>query len=159
MLRIPNCLKEAMVISLIAALTPGLWAQPPGGADALRSLSELQPTETARQAMRGDRVSPGKRTDAPPTAPAQGSCPWDFDDSGDVGVNDLLMLLGNWGPCPGGGHPECNANAGDCCVPNGTPGCNNEDCCNLICDIDPFCCDAEWDSICAGEAAGICGIC
>ncbi len=29
-----------------------------------------------------------------------GGCPADFDDSGDVGVNDLLILLGNWGPCP-----------------------------------------------------------
>ncbi|MCH7847246.1 MAG: hypothetical protein IIB53_02675 [Planctomycetes bacterium] len=27
-------------------------------------------------------------------------CPADFDDSGDVGVKDLLILLGNWGPCP-----------------------------------------------------------
>ena len=27
-------------------------------------------------------------------------CPADFDDSGDVGVKDLLFLLGAWGPCP-----------------------------------------------------------
>ena len=27
-------------------------------------------------------------------------CPADFDGSGDVGVKDLLFLLGNWGPCP-----------------------------------------------------------
>ncbi|MCH8316598.1 MAG: VCBS repeat-containing protein [Planctomycetes bacterium] len=27
-------------------------------------------------------------------------CPWDLDDSGDVGVKDLLFLLGAWGPCP-----------------------------------------------------------
>ena len=27
-------------------------------------------------------------------------CPADFDNSGDVGVKDLLALLGNWGPCP-----------------------------------------------------------
>ncbi len=27
-------------------------------------------------------------------------CPADFDDTGDVGVNDLLFLRGNWGPCP-----------------------------------------------------------
>ena len=26
-------------------------------------------------------------------------CPWDFDGNGDVGVTDLLKLLGNWGPC------------------------------------------------------------
>ena len=28
------------------------------------------------------------------------ACPWDIDDTGDVGVKDLLFLLGNWGPCP-----------------------------------------------------------
>lgn len=26
-------------------------------------------------------------------------CPWDFDDSGGVGVADLLDILTNWGPC------------------------------------------------------------
>ncbi|MCH7925185.1 MAG: hypothetical protein IIC51_06590 [Planctomycetes bacterium] len=29
------------------------------------------------------------------------SCPWDLDDDGDVGVKDLLILLGAWGPCKG----------------------------------------------------------
>ena len=33
---------------------------------------------------------------APPPPP----CLADFDDSGDVGVKDLLFLLGAWGPCP-----------------------------------------------------------
>ena len=28
------------------------------------------------------------------------ACPSDIDDSGDVGVKDLLFLLGAWGPCP-----------------------------------------------------------
>ncbi|MCZ6871394.1 MAG: hypothetical protein O7G84_18000, partial [Gammaproteobacteria bacterium] len=27
-------------------------------------------------------------------------CPADFDNSSDVGVKDLLFLLGAWGPCP-----------------------------------------------------------
>ncbi len=27
-------------------------------------------------------------------------CPWDLDSGGDVGIGDLLILLGNWGPCP-----------------------------------------------------------
>ena len=47
---------------------------------------------------------------------APGKCPWDLDDSGDVGTSDLILLLGswgnpydtadliellgNWGPCP-----------------------------------------------------------
>ena len=32
--------------------------------------------------------------------PCEKVCLGDFDDSGDVGVKDLLILLGNWGPCP-----------------------------------------------------------
>ncbi len=27
-------------------------------------------------------------------------CRWDLDDTGAVGVSDLLVLLANWGPCP-----------------------------------------------------------
>ena len=43
-----------------------------------------------------------------------GVCPWDLDGSGDVGVKDLLFLLGTWGPCPKKG--DCLAdfdNSGD----------------------------------------------
>jgi hypothetical protein len=56
-------------------------------------------------------------------------------------------------------HPACPAD-GDCCVGNGTPGCDNEDCCNLICDtLDPFCCDSYWDNLCASTALSQCCIC
>ncbi len=43
-----------------------------------------------------------------------GICLWDLDGSGDVGVKDLLFLLGAWGPCPKKG--DCPAdfdNSGD----------------------------------------------
>ncbi len=33
---------------------------------------------------------------------APGKCPWDLDDSGDVGTGDLILLLGSWGSDPGG---------------------------------------------------------
>ncbi len=49
--------------------------------------------------------------------------------------------------------------AGDCCVANGTPHCNDQECCDAICIIDPFCCDGPWDEICAEEAGEICGVC
>ena len=29
--------------------------------------------------------------------PPPKTCPWDLDDSGDVGINDFLILLANWG--------------------------------------------------------------
>ena len=38
-------------------------------------------------------------------------CPADFDDSGDVGVKDLLFLLGTWGLCPKKG--DCLADFDD----------------------------------------------
>jgi hypothetical protein len=49
---------------------------------------------------------------------------------------------------------------GDCCEANGTPGCEDEECCAAVCLDDPFCCDVEWDQTCADEAAEICpGLC
>ena len=40
-----------------------------------------------------------------------GICLWDLDASGDVGVKDLLILLGAWGPCPTKG--DCPADFND----------------------------------------------
>ncbi len=49
---------------------------------------------------------------------------------------------------------------GDCCVPNGTPGCDAQFCCETVCDADPFCCEVEWDQICADLVLGVCkGVC
>ena len=33
------------------------------------------------------------------------ACPYDLDDDGQVGFNDLLQVLASWGSCPGGGAP------------------------------------------------------
>ena len=41
----------------------------------------------------------------------QTPCPWDIDGSNDVGVKDLLILLGEWGPCPKKG--DCPADFDD----------------------------------------------
>ncbi|MCZ6834674.1 MAG: right-handed parallel beta-helix repeat-containing protein [Planctomycetota bacterium] len=51
----------------------------------------------------------------------------------------------------GPGNGSCYAAAG-----NLTPGCDNGDCCNLVCDVDPFCCDTAWDATCATIAIEIC---
>jgi hypothetical protein len=40
-----------------------------------------------------------------PFAPPPDSCPWDFDDDGDIDTADLLFLLGAWGT-PGGDVDE-----------------------------------------------------
>ena len=50
--------------------------------------------------------------------------------------------------------PEsCGKGAGPCNGPNGTPGCDDELCCALVCAQAPDCCDVEWDQACADVAA------
>jgi hypothetical protein len=52
----------------------------------------------------------------------------------------------------------CGAGAGDCYSANGSPGCEDEACCTLICDgIRPSCCSATWDEGCAVVAEVLCG--
>jgi V8-like Glu-specific endopeptidase len=53
--------------------------------------------------------------------------------------------------CFGCGHP----NAGSCCEANGSPYCENFECCKAVCAFDPFCCNNTWDSICADGAATV----
>lgn len=52
--------------------------------------------------------------------------------------------------CPG---------AGDCCIANGSPGCDDLPCCVEVCINDPFCCDGQWDSLCASLANSLCFVC
>ncbi|MHC5024125.1 MAG: hypothetical protein ACYTGG_09465, partial [Planctomycetota bacterium] len=77
-----------------------------------------------------------------------GSC--DFDGNGVVNIVDLLALLAAWGPCP-----VCPA-PGSCFEPHPNPGCSLQDCCNTVCAADPFCCNIEWDQLCADEASSFC---
>ncbi|MHC4415524.1 MAG: hypothetical protein ACYS0G_09590 [Planctomycetota bacterium] len=53
----------------------------------------------------------------------------------------------------------CEGAAGGCFeeAGNGTPGCDDPDCCVQICvDVDPFCCEEEWDEECASNARDTC---
>lgn len=86
--------------------------------------------------------------------PCSGDCPADLNGDGIVNTFDLVILLQNWGDCPDDDSDEPSDNA--CCCANGTPGCENPDCEALICAWMPFCCDVEWDSICAFEASTVC---
>ncbi len=49
-----------------------------------------------------------------------------------------------------------DASCGDCVEANLTPGCEVPACESVVCDIDSFCCDVFWDSICVGEALDLC---
>ncbi len=70
---------------------------------------------------------------------------------GSRGTGNLLIQCGEGG----GGNPACPG-AGNCFVSNGSPGCEDEECCNDVCAVDAFCCASTWDEICAGQAEGIC---
>ncbi len=99
-----------------------------------------------------------------------GACPWDFDGDGVVGPSDLASLLAAWnspfgpaelaallaawGPCD-----PCGPGAGPCNAPNGSPGCQDVECCQLVCSMDPFCCDVVWDQLCADQALDVCFPC
>ena len=47
---------------------------------------------------------------------------------------------------------------GECCDPNGTPGCNDPDISACVCGIDEVCCMDEvgWDQTCVDIAANMC---
>jgi hypothetical protein len=62
--------------------------------------------------------------------------------------------------CTSCAQSECgNPLTGTCCEPNDTPGCNDAQCCAVVCTADPFCCDQMWDFTCADSAIATCGIC
>ena len=48
-------------------------------------------------------------------------------------------------------------NPEDCLVPRDSPGCNDPECCALVCEEVPLCCEWGWDESCAGIAADLCG--
>ncbi len=70
------------------------------------------------------------------------------------GVSDGAVLCGEGGQACG--WFECVGAGGDCCVSRGSPGCNRRACCNAVCDIDRWCCEVAWDSVCAEEAHDLC---
>jgi len=59
-------------------------------------------------------------------------------------------------PEPGTIGIACVAGAGDCFGSHANPGCENVSCCTTVCEMDPFCCDVEWDDFCSREANGLC---
>lgn len=65
-----------------------------------------------------------------------------------VGWDEFCVELAN-SECPF----LCGASgAGDCRVPHTTPACNDAVCCALVCNIDPACCQFQWDLLCTFQA-------
>ncbi len=49
---------------------------------------------------------------------------------------------------------------GSCCQQHPWPGCANPNVYNCVCPKDPFCCQNQWDSLCASEVSQLgCGNC
>lgn len=78
---------------------------------------------------------------------------------------DYLIRIGGYEGAQGNGlltiycgdTPSCGQGQGDCFVGHAEPTCDNQECCDAVCQIDQYCCDVAWDDYCAGEAEGICG--
>ena len=49
--------------------------------------------------------------------------------------------------------------ANDCCTPHDATHCSDAACCAAVCGIDPFCCETEWDELCATRAVSTCAVC
>ena len=50
--------------------------------------------------------------------------------------------------------------SGLCCFgDSGFPGCNDAECCEAVCLVDPFCCIGLWDQFCISKALAICPGC
>lgn len=113
-----------------------------------------------------------------PTCPGSGGCFADHASPGcddevcceTVCTTDPICCELEWdqrcvdeahGHC-GDGFTACGPGAGSCIDPegNGTPGCDDVECCNAVCRADSYCCGAggvgEWDALCADAEAAIC---
>jgi len=56
----------------------------------------------------------------------------------------------------GGGFRSCTAANNNCLSLSSEPGCENSDCCETVCRVDPYCCIAEWDETCRNLEATHC---
>lgn len=66
------------------------------------------------------------------------------------------------GTCPVGFNcaaSQCIEGGGAGCEPSDTPGCGGCPCEACVCELDPYCCDNNWDTICVGECTDQCGGC
>jgi|CXWL01.1.fsa_nt_gi hypothetical protein len=81
----------------------------------------------------------------------------------------FLIRVGSFPGTPGGviglviscgppDNPACGAGSSNtsCCTGSATDsgGCGDETCCELVCACDPFCCETEWDAVCAANGLG-----
>ena len=73
---------------------------------------------------------------------------------------DILCAMEADLVCVGGIPNLCgDVGSGDCLVVNGSPYCDDLECCAVVCSMDPVCCDAgggTWDAFCVELAEASC---
>lgn len=73
---------------------------------------------------------------------------------------DILCAIEADLVCAGGIPNLCgDVGAGDCLAVNGSPYCDDLECCAVVCSMDPVCCDAgagTWDAFCVELAEASC---
>ena len=55
--------------------------------------------------------------------------------------------------------PSATPAGSNCCFVHTATGCEDPTCEATICELDPICCDVEWDFICVNEANVFCPVC
>lgn len=72
------------------------------------------------------------------------------------GIGALLAaLVGVYALAPARVAAQCPA-SGDCREVHANPGCVMPECCEIVCDIDPACCDITWSQSCVDIALQEC---
>ena len=79
----------------------------------------------------------------------------DLNEDGKVNGGDIGLMLALFGSCSDCGR----SNTGDCFSPTKFVGCENDECCEEVCKLDPLCCNSLWDELCAEQAIISCVDC
>jgi hypothetical protein len=86
------------------------------------------------------------------------------NNSGNEDFAEMYPVIGQWNDVANAGgwgvaeleSIACGPSAGSCFSSHGAPGCQDESCCHVVGEIDPFCIQEEWDGLCVDEANALC---
>ncbi len=70
-----------------------------------------------------------------------------------------VAVLGAANLTAAAGAGGCVSSNESCFDPHGSPSCNDDQCCAIVCALDPWCCNVEWDQPCATLAIELCSDC
>ncbi len=142
---------------------------PPRGACCRYDATTQESTCTDDATVAGCRLAEwreGLRCDEDPFTPSCGAhvCCLPDNTCANLVETDCAGAGGLWEPggfCEEGeqdcGWFTCHGSHDSCHLVHATPGCTDSGCCNLVCDLDPYCCSDAWDEVCLSWAAQMCG--